>query len=75
MHAHAFRVFVAEPFRRRGLAKAMVRFALAHPDHQGISKWMLATEDAHDVYTALGFVLLPNPENYLVMKPAMDVNH
>jgi GNAT superfamily N-acetyltransferase len=67
--AYVADVFVADAFRKRGLAKAMLRFALEHPDHQGISKWLLATRDAHDVYRALGFAPLPNPENYLVLKP------
>src|SRR5215212_4424295 len=29
-------VFVAEEHRGRGLAKAMVQYALEHPDHQGL---------------------------------------
>ena len=51
----------------------MVRFAVEHPDHRAIDKWMLATKDAQEIYKAVGFVMLPNPENYLVMKPGKDV--
>src|SRR4051794_5380931 len=40
--AYVADVFVAEPFRKRGLAKAMMRFALQHPSFQAIDKWMLA---------------------------------
>lgn len=58
-------VFVDEAHRKRGLAKAMVRFALDHPEHQGIRRWLLATRDAHDVYRAVGFEMLSNPERWM----------
>src|SRR5690348_4078723 len=57
--AYVADVFVGETFRKRGLAKAMMRFAMEHPDHQGIDKWMLATKDAQEVYKAVGFIMLP----------------
>src|SRR4051812_31523693 len=40
-------VFVEESHRKRGLAKAMLKFALEHPEHQGLRRWVLATKDAH----------------------------
>src|SRR3569833_872920 len=43
-------VFVDEAHRRRGIATAMVNFALAHPAHQGLRNWLLITADAQDVY-------------------------
>src|SRR5579884_1647307 len=43
-------VFVAESHRGQGIAKRMVRYALAHPEHQGLRRWVLATRDAHSVY-------------------------
>jgi len=69
--AYVADVFVGEKFRKRGLAKAMMRFALGHPEHRTIDKWLLATRDAHEIYRAVGFVLLPNPQNYLVLKPGL----
>ena len=48
-------VFVAPAHRARGIARAMVRFALDHPRLADISYWVLATRDAHGVYAALGF--------------------
>jgi len=71
--AYVTDVFVGEAFRKRGLAKAMMRFAMSHPNFQAIDKWMLATKDAQEVYKAVGFVMLPNPENYLVFKPGKDI--
>ena len=62
-------VFVGEEFRGKGLAKAMMRFALAHPEHQGLRRWVLATKDAHDVYKACGFNALPEPQRWMILRP------
>src|SRR5690242_8716337 len=40
-------VYVDEAHRRRGIALAMVKFALEHPEHAAPRKWMLGTRDAH----------------------------
>jgi GNAT superfamily N-acetyltransferase len=48
-------VYVGEAHRKKGLAKAMVKFALDHPEHQNLRRWVLATRDAHDIYSACGF--------------------
>lgn len=48
-------VFVAEPHRRKGLAKRMVLALEAHPTLATVRKLVLATRDAHTVYTSLGF--------------------
>jgi GNAT superfamily N-acetyltransferase len=55
-------VFVRPDHRRKGLARAMVRFVLDHPDYATITRFMLATWDAHDVYAPLGFTPLSKPE-------------
>jgi len=62
-------VYVGEAHRGRGLAKAMVRFALEHPDFQGLRRWLLATRDAHGVYREVGFLPLPNPERWMTFQP------
>jgi nitroimidazol reductase NimA-like FMN-containing flavoprotein (pyridoxamine 5'-phosphate oxidase superfamily) len=58
-------VFVAEAHRRRGLGRALVRFALAHPALAGIARWMLGTRDAHAVYAAEGFAPLAEPARFM----------
>jgi GNAT superfamily N-acetyltransferase len=58
-------VYVDEAHRRRGLARSMVAFALAHPDHQRLRRWLLATRDAHGIYQQLGFVPLSHPERWM----------
>jgi GNAT superfamily N-acetyltransferase len=59
-------VWVDEAHRGKGLARFMVRYALDHPDHQGLRRWILATRDAHDIYASCGFVPLPEPGRYMV---------
>ncbi|MDE2125551.1 MAG: GNAT family N-acetyltransferase [Armatimonadetes bacterium] len=63
-------VWVDKPHRQQGLARAMVRFALDHPEHKGLRRWVLATRDAHRVYAACGFEPLPSPERWMVRQPA-----
>src|SRR6187549_837216 len=48
-------VWVDEAHRGRGLARALVRHAMKHPDFATVSTWTLATKDAQTVYTPLGF--------------------
>jgi GNAT superfamily N-acetyltransferase len=48
-------VFVDPAHRGRGVARAMVRFAMAHPDLTTLRRFCLATRDAHGVYKPLGF--------------------
>jgi GNAT superfamily N-acetyltransferase len=57
-------VWVDAPHRGRGLARAMVRFALEHPDFAAVN-WLLATLDAHGVYADLGFTPLADPARWM----------
>jgi GNAT superfamily N-acetyltransferase len=52
-------VFVLEPFRGRGLSKWMMEVVLAHPDLQGMRRWLLGTRDAQELYRKYGFTELP----------------
>ncbi|AIE86535.1 GNAT family N-acetyltransferase [Fimbriimonas ginsengisoli] len=61
-------VYVAETHRKRGIAKQMLRYALSHPEHQGLRRWVLATRDAHPIYAECGFVPLPEPGRWM-MRP------
>jgi len=58
-------VFVDDAFRGRGIAKAMVRFVLELPYSARLRKWVLATRDAHSVYEACGFSLLPHADRWM----------
>lgn len=61
-------VFVVEGHRGRGLARAMVRFALKHPEHQGLRRWLLATADAHGLYRECGFAPLAEPQRWMELR-------
>jgi GNAT superfamily N-acetyltransferase len=58
-------VFIAEPYRGKGLSKWLIQAILAHPELQGFRRWMLATKDAHSLYAQFGFKPIDNPERYM----------
>src|SRR5260370_13215829 len=55
-------VFVLEPFRGRGLSKWLMQVIVAHPELQGLRRWMLLTRDAQGLYRQVGYAPLANPE-------------
>lgn len=54
-------VFILEAWRGRGLARRLVTVIRAHPELQGLRRWMLVTRDAHPLYTPFGFGPLADP--------------
>jgi GNAT superfamily N-acetyltransferase len=56
-----------EEHRGRGLAKAMLDFALRHPRLQGLRSWSLRTQDAHGLYARFGFKAIEHPETYMAL--------
>jgi GNAT superfamily N-acetyltransferase len=54
-------VFILEPHRGKGLSKRLLEVIAAHPDLQGLRRFMLATADAHSLYKQFGFTELANP--------------
>lgn len=60
-------VVVSKAYRRRGIAREMVRYTLAHPELKGVYQWFLVTKDAHGVYEKCGFRFLKNPENWMAI--------
>jgi GNAT superfamily N-acetyltransferase len=63
-------VFVLEGHRGRELGKWLMEVVLAHPELQGLRRWMLATADAHGFYRGYGFHELGNPEIFMERKDA-----
>jgi GNAT superfamily N-acetyltransferase len=55
-------VFVVEAHRGRGLGKKLVEAVMAHPDVQGVRRFMLATGDAHSLYAQFGFHAPRDPD-------------
>lgn len=54
-------VFILAPHRGKGLSKRLMETIVAHPDLQGLRRFMLATKDAHALYQQYGFEALANP--------------
>ncbi len=63
-------VFVLEAFRGRGLGKWLVEAVLQHPDIPNPRRWLLATKDAHTLYTQHGFGPLADPTRWMVKMAA-----
>jgi GNAT superfamily N-acetyltransferase len=55
-------VFVLASHRGRGLGRRLLAAVLAHPDLQGLRRFMLATRDAHELYRQFGFTAPSRPE-------------
>lgn len=58
-------VFVLPDHRGRGLSQWLVESILAHPDLQGLRRWMLGTADAHGLYAQFGFTPLRHPDRFM----------
>jgi GNAT superfamily N-acetyltransferase len=58
-------VFVLEEFRGRGVGKLLMEAIMAHPELQGLRRWILATRDAHGLYEQFGFTPLRHPERWM----------
>lgn len=63
--AYLANVFVLEDYRGHGLSKWLMETIHAHPDLQGIRRWLLATRDAHGLYAQFGWKPLPEPELFM----------
>jgi GNAT superfamily N-acetyltransferase len=61
-------VFVDPAHRNKGLARAMARLAIDHPDIKEVSRFWLVTRDAHKVYAPLGFSPPPDPSIIMQMR-------
>ncbi len=65
-------VFVLAGHRGKGLSKALVAAIQAHPDLQGLRRWMLVTADAQGLYEQFGFTKVLHPERHMeIHRPGM----
>ena len=51
-------VFVLDAYRGKGLSKWLMECIHAHPDLQGLRRWVLGTRDAHGLYEQFGWSVL-----------------
>jgi GNAT superfamily N-acetyltransferase len=58
-------VFVLPEARGRKLSVWMMECMVAHPDLQGLRRWILLTRDAHGLYARYGFTTLAAPDRWM----------
>ncbi|NYE36697.1 GNAT superfamily N-acetyltransferase [Nocardioides cavernae] len=62
-------VYVDRPHRGRGLGTRLVAAVIDALDELGIPRTLLATRDAHQVYSGFGFGPLPDPTMWMIRTP------
>ena len=58
-------VFILNEYRGKGLSKRLMQVIVAHPELQGLRRWVLATKDAHGLYAQFEFSELRHPERWM----------
>lgn len=58
-------VFILPEHRGKGLSKWLVGEIMAHPDLQGLRRWMLLTSDAHGLYRQYGWKPIAGADRYM----------
>lgn len=63
-------VFVLPSQRGRGFSKQLMDAVMAHPQLQGLRRFMLATGDAHGLYAQYGFTAPSRPQTLMeILRP------
>lgn len=60
-------VYIDEEYRGRGIGKWLVECILKWKDDNSISRMMLSTADAHELYRKFGFKELENPGKMMAL--------
>ena len=60
-------VYVLKEHRGHGLGKWLMECVKAHPDLQGLRRWLLATRDAHGLYAQFGYEPV-DPERFMEIR-------
>jgi N-acetylglutamate synthase-like GNAT family acetyltransferase len=50
-------VFILSEYRGTGLSKWLIQVIHAHPELQGLRRWVLGTRDAHGLYEQFGWTV------------------
>jgi GNAT superfamily N-acetyltransferase len=62
-------VFILSAHRGQGLSKELMKFIMEDAAVKKFRRFMLATRDAHDLYSKFGFGPLSTPERFMEIKP------
>lgn len=58
-------VFILEEYRGKGYSKKLLQTILGFPELKNMKRWILATKDAHKLYSKFGFQPLNGPERFM----------
>ena len=58
-------VFIIRDHRGKGLSKWLMQQVMAHPDLQGLRRWILLTRDAHELYKQYGWQPIASPDRWM----------
>ena len=58
-------VYILEEYRGNGLSKKLMETIMAHPELQGLRRWILLTGDAHGLYRQFGWTDIANPTYWM----------
>src|SRR5215831_8986399 len=58
-------VYILPEHRGKGLARRLMERVIAHPELQRLRRFLLATRDAHSLYSKFGFRPLARPERFM----------
>jgi len=64
-YAYLNDVYILAPHRGQGLVSWLIECVLAHPDLQGLRRFMLTTKDAQEFYGRFGFIPLVFPARHM----------
>jgi GNAT superfamily N-acetyltransferase len=58
-------VYVLQEYQGRGLGTWLIEVVMAHPELQGLRRFLLVTRNAHGLYNKFGFHSVQRPERYM----------
>lgn len=58
-------IYILEDYRGKGLSRRLMDVVMAHPNLQGLRRWILLTSTADWLYEKYGFTKLPKPALYM----------
>lgn len=61
-------VFVLAPYRGKGISKAIMKLLCEMADEFKLRRFLLTTQDAHDLYRKSDFEIFPYPERMMTRK-------
>lgn len=68
-------VFVDSNFRGRGIGTWLANASVEWAEKNGIKRIILATRDAHEVYSRAGFELFKSPERWMAIDKRPQAGH